>query len=392
MEKVLKGGEGIGPGVPQFAWIMTARTMLSAKEVFVIVPSPATQHVVAALCRNGVNPNITATLLYTHPKVSLYLDNASAELLTPADIARATQPVAIPAAVKASSAGAQEPRNVTDITVQYAQQMAHANANFRQALQGISASTSQSPDVDAQAAISFLKDASHQLGQAIDAYRQIKATAQNPQDVSAAAFNLQYATDTVRTVDSVLYAGSNKEMRAEFNLVIEKTPQTQEQFDMARSIGEIDKIKELLGCNIICADTGEITALQAQGVNPANTIVVTATQAGANNFAVFKRMIDLKNLNTGQYLNLTALSLLAKGLYLIDKVDTASVSRIKNAIQTAYRNLTGNALPTADLDRYVASPAEFIIEVILGHDVGVAYEKGELENLHRQAFAVLIAA
>lgn len=72
MDKVLKN-------VPEYARSMTPKTMIDAKDVFVIVPRPSKAEPIKAFFENDLTPNIPCTFLRTHPNMRLYVDEYSAD-------------------------------------------------------------------------------------------------------------------------------------------------------------------------------------------------------------------------------------------------------------------------------------------------------------------------
>lgn len=67
--------------VPQKAISMSVRQILEAREILCIVPDQRKAQAVAAALEGPVTPNVPASILQTHPRVTVYLDSPSAALL-----------------------------------------------------------------------------------------------------------------------------------------------------------------------------------------------------------------------------------------------------------------------------------------------------------------------
>ena len=72
------------PEVPQRAISMSVRQILKAHEIICIVPDARKARAVAACFEGEISPNAPASILRTHPRATIYLDNDSASLLTSA--------------------------------------------------------------------------------------------------------------------------------------------------------------------------------------------------------------------------------------------------------------------------------------------------------------------
>src|SRR6185437_1525828 len=70
--------------VPRTALSMSVRQILKAREIICIVPDSRKARAVAACFEGEVSPNAPASILRTHSRCTVYLDNNSAELLTSA--------------------------------------------------------------------------------------------------------------------------------------------------------------------------------------------------------------------------------------------------------------------------------------------------------------------
>ena len=82
-------GEGWFAGldeVPRQAISMTIKQILKAAEIICIAPDARKAQAVKACLEGAVSPLAPASILQTHPRVTVYLDQASAALLAPASI------------------------------------------------------------------------------------------------------------------------------------------------------------------------------------------------------------------------------------------------------------------------------------------------------------------
>jgi len=70
--------------VPQRAISMSVRQILKAHEIICIVPDTRKARAVATCFEGEISPNAPASILRTHPRTTIYLDNDSASLLTSA--------------------------------------------------------------------------------------------------------------------------------------------------------------------------------------------------------------------------------------------------------------------------------------------------------------------
>ena len=70
--------------VPQRAISMSVRQILKAHEIICIVPDARKARAVATCFEGEISPNAPASILRTHPRATIYLDNDSASLLTSA--------------------------------------------------------------------------------------------------------------------------------------------------------------------------------------------------------------------------------------------------------------------------------------------------------------------
>lgn len=69
--------------VPQQAISMSIRQILDAREIVCVVPDARKAVPVKAAVEGPVTPSVPASALQQHPRVTMYLDSASAVLLTP---------------------------------------------------------------------------------------------------------------------------------------------------------------------------------------------------------------------------------------------------------------------------------------------------------------------
>lgn len=70
--------------VPKHAISMSVRQILKAKELVVVVPEARKARAVKACIEGPINPEAPASILRTHPAATVYLDQDSAALLSPA--------------------------------------------------------------------------------------------------------------------------------------------------------------------------------------------------------------------------------------------------------------------------------------------------------------------
>jgi glucosamine-6-phosphate deaminase len=70
--------------VPQRALSMSARQILKAREILAVVPGPRKAQAVQACLEDAISPMTPASILRRHANATLYLDKASAALLSPA--------------------------------------------------------------------------------------------------------------------------------------------------------------------------------------------------------------------------------------------------------------------------------------------------------------------
>lgn len=78
-------GEGWFPDfdhVPTHAISMSIRQILKAQRILCIVPDERKARAVRACLEGPVSPEVPASILQTHPDVTVFLDTASASLLT----------------------------------------------------------------------------------------------------------------------------------------------------------------------------------------------------------------------------------------------------------------------------------------------------------------------
>jgi glucosamine-6-phosphate deaminase len=69
--------------VPARAISMSARQILKAREILAVVPGPQKSQAVKACVEGPISPMLPASILRTHPDVTVYLDQQSASLLSP---------------------------------------------------------------------------------------------------------------------------------------------------------------------------------------------------------------------------------------------------------------------------------------------------------------------
>ncbi|MFZ0278975.1 MAG: glucosamine-6-phosphate deaminase [Candidatus Sulfotelmatobacter sp.] len=68
--------------VPQRAISMSARQILKAREILAVVPGPRKAEAVKLCLEGTISPMAPASILRTHPDATVYLDHASASLLS----------------------------------------------------------------------------------------------------------------------------------------------------------------------------------------------------------------------------------------------------------------------------------------------------------------------
>ena len=69
--------------VPQRAISMSARQILKAREILAVVPGPRKAEAVKLCLEGTISPTAPASILRRHPSATVYLDQASASLLSP---------------------------------------------------------------------------------------------------------------------------------------------------------------------------------------------------------------------------------------------------------------------------------------------------------------------
>ena len=67
---------------------MSIRQMLKAREMIIVVPDERKAAAVKATLEGKISPAVPASILRTHPNVTLYLDEPAASRLEPATRAR----------------------------------------------------------------------------------------------------------------------------------------------------------------------------------------------------------------------------------------------------------------------------------------------------------------
>ena len=80
-------GEGWFPdlaSVPPRAITMSCHRILQSREIICVVPDERKAEAVRAACEGEISPRVPASILRTHPNVTLYLDPGSASLLSEA--------------------------------------------------------------------------------------------------------------------------------------------------------------------------------------------------------------------------------------------------------------------------------------------------------------------
>jgi glucosamine-6-phosphate deaminase len=70
--------------VPKQAISMSVRQILKAKEILVVAPDGRKAQAVKTCFEGEISPLAPASILRTHPNITMYLDKNSAALLSPA--------------------------------------------------------------------------------------------------------------------------------------------------------------------------------------------------------------------------------------------------------------------------------------------------------------------
>jgi glucosamine-6-phosphate deaminase len=78
--------------VPTTAISMSVRQMMKAKELLVVVPDERKAAAVKAALEGPITPQVPASIIRTHPNVTLYLDEPAASRLERATIASLSEP------------------------------------------------------------------------------------------------------------------------------------------------------------------------------------------------------------------------------------------------------------------------------------------------------------
>ncbi|MEO5819490.1 MAG: glucosamine-6-phosphate deaminase, partial [Vicinamibacteraceae bacterium] len=84
-------GEGWFPSldaVPTHALSMSVRQILAAREILAMVPDQRKAAAVAAVLTGPISPDVPASILRSHERTTLYLDDASASQVDPGVLAR----------------------------------------------------------------------------------------------------------------------------------------------------------------------------------------------------------------------------------------------------------------------------------------------------------------
>ncbi|HKV24374.1 MAG TPA: 6-phosphogluconolactonase [Candidatus Acidoferrum sp.] len=79
--------------VPTRAISMSVRQILKAAEIIAAVPEARKAQAVKSALEGPVDPQVPASILRTHPRVTLYLDRESASLLSPATLSAYSAPL-----------------------------------------------------------------------------------------------------------------------------------------------------------------------------------------------------------------------------------------------------------------------------------------------------------
>jgi glucosamine-6-phosphate deaminase len=72
--------------VPKQAISMSVRQVLKAKEILAVVPDARKAQAIKACFDGPISPLAPSSILRTHPEATIYLDEESAALLSPATL------------------------------------------------------------------------------------------------------------------------------------------------------------------------------------------------------------------------------------------------------------------------------------------------------------------
>ena len=84
-------GEGWFPdisAVPKQAMSMSVRQVLRSREILAVVPDKRKAQAIKACFDGPISPTAPSSILRTHPNATIYLDQQSAALLSPATLAK----------------------------------------------------------------------------------------------------------------------------------------------------------------------------------------------------------------------------------------------------------------------------------------------------------------
>ncbi len=226
----------------------------------------------------------------------------------------------------------------------------------------------------------------------------------------AAKFNLQYAEDTVKTIEGILNYGIRLQeyegLRTEFTgktilkkdkrlipWFLDRDTALGKQIATAQKIGELKEIEEGIGCKAILFTPGEdsIPALLKQNEFSFNAHAIGISTS--RNEKYFKeggiKLIALDNLEQGQYLPLSLLAIYSKAmLYLSTIKDPKIHGKLMNLATQLHNSITNSRDGSTLIKNYLKTG---MIRLELPRPK-VVYEEGELENLQKQEVAAMRAA
>jgi triosephosphate isomerase/fructose/tagatose bisphosphate aldolase len=251
------------------------------------------------------------------------------------------RPEGLQEAVKASSAGIQEPRghlypvgHEPSFLKSINYPISVPNQDFKRAINGLS-----SEELDAD----WLKDIATWLKGIMPAYKEI--IEEKGGDEKPAKFNLQYAEDTVKTIEGILnygirlqeYEGMRKEftgktiLKEHIKLIpwfLDRDTTLGKQIAIAQGIGELKEIEKKIGCRPILFTPGDdVPALLLQnGFSVDTQAIGISTPKNREYFKTMNiRLIALDNLANGQYLSLSLLAMYSKVMLYVSTIDDPKI-------------------------------------------------------------------
>jgi len=311
------------------------------------------------------------------------------------------RPKELQQAVKSSSAGIQEPRGFD-------------SENYENSVYGITVpnqifSLIMNRLSSEQLNINGLKDTARWLKEIKLKYKRIIEG--NTEGLKKPAkFNLQYAEDTLKSIEGILdygirlqeyegvreeFAGKTilKEHRKLIPWFLDKDTVLGKQIATAQKIGELEEIEKRIGCKPILFTPGKdsIPALLAENGFAFNTHAIGISTL--ENREYFKaggiKLIALDNLAEGQYLPLSLLATYSKAMFYLSTIKDPKIhGKLKSLATRLHNSITGSRDGNILINKYLDTG----IIVLELPKPKVVYGEGELENLQRQEVATLRAA